>query len=250
MILTLIVISQLPLSFHTYSHSIDADKPKLIIYTEHWPPYQFIDNQGNITGLSVDKVTNTLDSVSWPYEIITLPWARAIFQVHEKPNSLIFSVARFAEREKNFRWLSILAKVKSKLVTIHDKKNIQINTLSDIKNYVTILKRSEASSTYFIKNNLIVDGKVILVTSSAQALHLLSIGRGDIYPTTENSFSAAVKNSPYNLSQFNYIYDFTELDVDLYLATSKKSDGKLVNKIKKLFKQVHNSKIKTSNSQP
>jgi hypothetical protein len=109
---------------------------------------------------------------------------------------------------------------------------------------MTILKREEASSTYFIENNLIDEKKVIWVTSSKQALHLLSIGRGEIYPATVNSFIAAVEDSPYTLSQFNYVYDFNELDVDLYLASSKQHNNELVtNKLIKLFEIAKKDKV-------
>jgi polar amino acid transport system substrate-binding protein len=231
------------IAFESWPNQLVLEKPKLTLYTEHWPPYQSIDEQGNISGLSVNKIKKTLDAVNWPYEIIVMPWARAMYQIHKVPNSLIFSIARFPERESAFNWLVKLSKVESKLVTFQNRKKIIINDLSDLKGYMTILKRGEASSTYFIENNLINEKKIIWVTSSKQALHLLSIGRGDIYPTTIDSFTAAVKDSPYTLSQFNYIYDFKKLDVDLYLASSKKNHNELLKNIIKLFEPPQNNKI-------
>jgi len=222
---------------NAWSNQLNVNKPKLTLYTENWPPYQSIDRQGTISGLSVDIIKKTLDSANWPYEIIVSPWARAIAKVHETPNSLIFSIARFPERELAFIWLVPLASVKSKLVAFNNEKKITINTISDINNYVLILKRGEASSTYFIENNLVNKNKIIWVTNSDQALHLLSIGRGDVYPVTENSFSEAVKKSSYALSQFRNAFDFKELDVDLYLASSNHFNPKLAESLKKLFRK-------------
>lgn len=210
-------------------------KPKLTLYTENWPPYQYTDSQGIIRGTSVEKVKKILDAKKWPYEIVVLPWARAVFQIHIVPNSLIFSIARFDEREDKYHWLGLLDNVKSKLIASKNNKEIKISQLSDIKNYTSILKRGEASSVYFLENNLINENKVIWVTSSTQALHLLNIGRGDLYPDTENGFAAAVKSSPYKQTAFKYIYDFTTLDVSLYIATSRSTDPQLVTDLTLLF---------------
>jgi polar amino acid transport system substrate-binding protein len=218
-------------------------KPKLTIYTENWAPYQFTDAQGNIKGSSVDRVKAVLDAADWPYDIVVLPWARAIFQIHIVPNSLIFSIARFPERENQYHWIGLLDTIKSKIVASAKNKDIKINHLSDIKKYVLVLKRGEASSLYFLENNLINDKKVIWVTSSKQTLHLLNIGRGDLYPDSETAFKSAVENSPYNLSQFKYVYDFKELNVNLYIAASHSTDPKLVKDLSLLFNNQNFTKL-------
>jgi polar amino acid transport system substrate-binding protein len=200
-------------------------------------PYQFMDPNGEVKGTSVDKVKKILDAANWPYEIIVLPWAKAIFQIHIEPNSLIFSIARINEREDQYHWLGLLVTVKSKLIASKANKKIKIHQLSDIKKYVTILKRGEVSSLYFQKNDLINHKKTIWVTDSKQALHLLNIGRGDLYSDTENSFTAA-EVSPYQLSEFKYIYDFIPLDVSLYIATSRFTDPLLVKNLSLLFSTI------------
>ncbi|MBA6264222.1 ABC transporter substrate-binding protein [Colwellia sp. Bg11-12] len=233
----------LTLLFLTFGASAQSDtislnyKPKLTLYTENWAPYQYTDPQGNVKGSSIAKVKKVLDAANWPYEIQVVPWARAIFQIHVVPNSLIFSIARIPERENKYHWLGLLNTVKSKLITSSENKDIKINKLSDIKKYVLILKRKEASSLYFSEHNLINEEKVIWVTSSTQALHLLNMGRGDLYPDTEVGFTSAVENSPYNLSQFNYAYDFTELSTSLYIATSRSTDLQLVKDLSLLFNE-------------
>ena len=77
---------------------------------------------------------------------------------------------------------------------------------------------------------------MIWVNNSNQALNLLIKGRGDLYPVTTDSFIPAVKDSSYQLSQFNYVFDFKQLDVDLFLATSMNENSTLVNDLQKLFK--------------
>ena len=224
---------------HAQTALVSLDyKPTLTLYTENWRPYQFTTASGEVKGSSVEKVKNILDAANWPYEIVVLPWARAVFQIHIEPNSLIFSIARIDEREEQYHWLGLLGTVKSKLIASTKNNDIKIHQLSDIKKYVTILKRGEASSLYFQKNNLINHEKVIWVTDSKQALHLLNIGRGDLYSDTENSFASAVEISPYQQSEFKYVYNFTDLDVSLYIATSRFTDPLLVKDLSRLFSKI------------
>lgn len=219
------------------------NKPPLLLYTEHWPPYQSVDKNKRLTGITVKKIKDTLDNAVWPYEIKVYPWARAIYQSKNVENSFIFSVARFPEREKEFQWVAPLATVTSKLIRFNNNKLIKINSLEDIKNHVLILKRGEASSIYFEQNNLINSAKTIWVTDSSQALKLLEIGRGDIYPVTVNGFNEAIKSGLHKSETFSFIYDFKELDVDLYLATSPKTSKSIINQVKTLFSCNNNSSI-------
>ena len=145
------------------SSILKAKKPLLTLYTEHWPPYQRVEDNGHLSGISVAKIEQVLTAAQWPYKMKVVPWARAMHNVKNEPNSFIFSLARF------------------------------------------------------------------------QALKLLSIGRGDIYPETVNSFDEAINSSSFHGSQFSSVYDFTALDVTLYLATAKTTNKSLVDNLSKAF---------------
>lgn len=210
-------------------------KPLLTLYTEHWPPYQRLEDNGLLSGISVAKIEQVLKAAQWPYKIKVVPWARAMHYVQNKPNSFIFSLARFPEREDKFQWLVPLVEVKSKILRLNDATKIKIDTLDDIKNYQIILKRGEATSTFLIDNKLVNEDKVIWVSDSSQALKLLTIGRGDIYPETLSSFHEAIISSDFHASEFSSVYDFSSLDVTLYLATANTTKKSLVNKLSEVF---------------
>lgn len=217
------------------SFILKEKKPLLTLYTEHWPPYQRVEDNGHLSGISVAKIEQVLTAAQWPYKIKVVPWARAMYSVKNEPNSFIFSLARFPERENKFQWLVPLVEVKSKILRLNDATEISINTLNDVKKYRIILKRGEASSTLLIDNKLVNEDNVIWVSDSSQALKLLSIGRGDIYPETVDSFHEAINSSSFHTSQFSSAYDFTALDVTLYLATAKTTNKSLVDNLSKAF---------------
>jgi polar amino acid transport system substrate-binding protein len=247
MFVKIYLILILLLSFQAFASNNCAqlsrdEKPLLTLYTEHWPPYQNVDSNSQLSGISVDKIEEVLKAAKWPYEINVVPWARAIKEVKSTPNSFIFSLARFPERENTFQWIAPLAKVISKLHRFKNEKLIDINSLEDVKKYTVILKRGEASSTFFIENNLVNQDTIIWITESSQALKLLSIGRGDLYPETIHSFDEAIKSSAFEASQFSSVYDFKALDVTLYLAATAITNTELVNTLSLVFSCFNDSK--------
>jgi len=84
---------------------------------------------------------------------------------------------------------------------------------------------------YLAEHNLINKNKIIWVSHLSQAINLLTIGRGQIYPDTITGFNEVVKSSNFQTEQFNYVYDFKELDVNLYLTTSLKTSIELVQEL-------------------
>ena len=215
--------------------SSHSESTPLTLFTEHWPPYQRLERSQELTGISVEIVKNVLDKAQWPYQIKVMPWAQAVEHVNNTPNSLIFSLARFPEREDKFQWITPLTTITSKLLRFNNQLDISIAQIEDVKNYRLALKRGEASSTYFLENNMIDERNVIWIKDSSQALKLLSIGRADIYPITVGGFHEAIKDSTFNASQFSFTYDFKELDVTLYLATSLTTDLSLIESLSQLF---------------
>lgn len=81
----------------------------LLIYTENYPPYNFLDESGQVVGLATENVRQVLDASGLDYEIRLVPWVRAMHFVETNPNALIFSLTRTPSREGKFDWLVPLA---------------------------------------------------------------------------------------------------------------------------------------------
>lgn len=92
------------------------DTVQLDVLTDLYPPYSYKDDSGAVTGISVDKVRNLLDSLGVRYQIIVMPWSRALQRVQTTPNSLIFSLNRTPDRENQFEWLIPLNRVEYHLI--------------------------------------------------------------------------------------------------------------------------------------
>lgn len=77
----------------------------VIVYTENYPPFNYLNDQGGVDGLATEKVKQVLDTAGLSYDIRMVPWSRAMQQVQSQPNALIYTITRTPERERKFHWL-------------------------------------------------------------------------------------------------------------------------------------------------
>jgi polar amino acid transport system substrate-binding protein len=107
-----------------------ADEMK--IWTISEPPGNFIDENGAITGLSVDYVCEIQHRIENSDKIQMVPWRRIYKTALNKPNIVFFSVARTKDREDKFHWIALAMR---KPWALYGKKvsNFQIKNLEDAK---------------------------------------------------------------------------------------------------------------------
>ena len=87
-----------------------------IITTEDYPPYNMRINGADrgaqtdaVTGLSTEIVQELFTRTKIDFEIIILPWKRAIDYAEKNKNYGVYSTTRNLKREKHFRWVGPLA---------------------------------------------------------------------------------------------------------------------------------------------
>lgn len=205
------------------------------IYTEVWPPYQFIDENNNLDGIAVNQVQGVLNKLGWRYNTHILPWARTYQSTRRKANSLIYSITRTPEREKQFHWIYQLDNVKTYLLRLADRVDIEVNDEQDILRYRLALRRDAASLSYFKSLGVDMTNNVILVNNSEQALKLVAHGRVDFYPITNTGFLPIIANSNFRPELFTFAFELKDLGSQIYLAANIDSDKQLITTLTRIF---------------
>jgi polar amino acid transport system substrate-binding protein len=85
-----------------------ADAPPMRILTEEYPPYNYTEG-GRITGLATEVVEAVLEELHLRGDIQSLPWARAYEIARSTPDVLIYCIGRTPERDKQFKWVGVIA---------------------------------------------------------------------------------------------------------------------------------------------
>lgn len=86
-----------------------ARSQDLVLYTENYPPYNYLDENGGVAGLATQKVRQVMEESGLTYEIRLVPWTRAVYHVRTQDNALIYSMTRTPKRENDYDWLVPLA---------------------------------------------------------------------------------------------------------------------------------------------
>lgn len=123
-------------------------KPKLTIYTEEFPPFNYRD-QEKITGGSTEIVEEIMKRANVDYSIKLLPWSRAYKLVQQDPNSLIYSISRRKDRENLFIWVGKIAPSNNSIYALKGS-NIKISSLNDLNSFKIGTTFDDARDTYLI----------------------------------------------------------------------------------------------------
>jgi len=123
--------------------SVDADdkSPRTVtLFTEINHPYVYYKkNSRELTGIGYDIIQEIIKRTDLNVRIQVSPWLRLIKKQKEDPNSCIFVMNRTPQREDQYLWVGPLIMGGLALYK-HQDSDIEIKSLSDIKNYTIVGK--------------------------------------------------------------------------------------------------------------
>lgn len=94
----------------------------LTIYTEIFPPDQFIGPGGQLTGLSIEILREIQRRTHNQDPIQVVSWARGYHEALTRPDVVLLSMARSAERDALFEWIGPIKESRSCLYVRSDSK--------------------------------------------------------------------------------------------------------------------------------
>jgi polar amino acid transport system substrate-binding protein len=127
-----------------------ASNAALTLLTEENPPFNYSDN-GKLTGLVTELVTEAAKRANVPFTLEVLPWARAYTRAQAERDTCLFATARLDNREKLFVWVGPLA---SNLWGVYGRGDFAgtVKRLPDLKPYRIGGVASDAKVDYLHEN--------------------------------------------------------------------------------------------------
>jgi polar amino acid transport system substrate-binding protein len=169
------------------------------------------------------------------FEVIWVPWKRALSETIKAKNGLFFPLARIPEREKDYIWLAHLGSAESWFYSTNPKLKIRSN--DDLKKYRIGFLNGSMRSIELKKilgeeaTNL--DG----LTEDIGNLKKLLSGRIDIWTTQTEVFDKAVELYKAENKSTPKIYAIKKfLDQEIWLVSAASMEEKYQDQIRAIFK--------------
>lgn len=157
---------------------------KMLIFTEDNPPQSFKDQDGNLSGSSVEIVEAIMNELGISEAIEITNWTNAYYQIQVIPNTMTFSTLRTESRENTFKWVGPVCR-KSYSFFVKTDASFQITSFDDAKQLGSIGTMTGWSS----ENQLLELGFTNVVTWATPTEVFFKLINGEIEAAVLNDIS-------------------------------------------------------------
>ncbi|WCE29328.1 substrate-binding periplasmic protein [Vibrio sp. SCSIO 43137] len=216
---------------------------ELTFFTEESPPFQVFSRNDNghcVSGISVEILKLALKETPYTAKIKLLPWARAVNQLEQTPDSFLFSMVRTKEREKKYIWVAPLFPFEIHLWALKENTHININHLDDLKQYRVGVINKNIEQDYF--RSLRLEENLEASYSPINLIHKIFRKRVDIIPANEHILNYQLNNEP-DLKAYDY-KDLQQVKVidnffsEAYLVANKNTSPDIVKHLKQALEKI------------
>jgi len=200
--------------------ALSAPAGALDITTEENPPFNYLDAQQHIAGISTEIVVELGRRTGIPMKLQLTPWARAYSLAMNVADTCVYSTARLPEREALFKWVGPISTNKWAMFGREDFRD-RIQTIDDARKYRI--------------GGVNMDGKVIYLKSlgftnidtvNDDALNVSKLLAGRIDLLVAGAYKAKELSAQSGARGLRQVFVFRE--VEYYLACSPKTSDAVI----------------------
>lgn len=212
----------------------------ITIVTEEFPPYNYTDDKGVVTGMATDVVKAAMQELNVSIPIQVKPWKTTYKLGVDGPKTMIFSIGRTPEREDSFKWAATVAPVNYCFFALKTRGDIRINSLDDAKRYRLGTMSGDLREQYLVKNGFIINKQIIPAKRHEQNFERLLMGHIDLWVMPEFVGIFMAKEHDVDPHQrLKKVYSLSELSPEgVYMAFSKDTPDSIVDAFKKAVEKV------------
>lgn len=222
------------------SSSIYANQFKLVIYTDHFAPYNFINDHGQLVGANYDIVNALCIKAKVECDFVVVPWKRAVTQVHKTPYSAIFSIAQHTNRAPLFNWLGPLTTAKTYFYKLKSRSDVTVHALSDTTNYTLGMVRGDIYQSLVEKVGFINEQNLMMFGEELHYLQLFLNNKIDLILGSEQVIYNQLKSFNVNIEDVEQLSELPVSDdlKDNYLAFNKAVPLHIVMRFERAFTEL------------
>lgn len=220
-----------------------ADRTDLSVVSEDWPPYNYLGSNGDPQGLSTDIVKAVLRQAGLPARIQIYPWARALFLARNKPNTLIYSMARSREREAHFIWIGELVRRNDWFYRATGHRSVAPATLSEVKSCCSVcLVNKDIVEEDLLRQGFEPRKHYVTTASFGDCMKMVQNGSVQLLVNSPIDLAWEIRNHPDVKTGFEPVLPLTSSNQEpLYLAASLGTSPDIVRRLRAAFQSLQQS---------
>ncbi|SNY55698.1 amino acid ABC transporter substrate-binding protein, PAAT family [Arsukibacterium tuosuense] len=212
------------------------------VVTELSPPHQTMV-AGQIGGYSTQLVKAILQQAGVSASIEMYPWARAYKMALQQPDTLIYNMARTAQREQLFQWIGPVASYRLGFVKLAHRQDIQLKALADARRYSIAVQRHDVAENFLKKNGFGQPGQLVLAADISESWQLLLHGKVDLIIDDPMALTAMAGHFNVEPEYVEFAFAIAPLQQQTYLAANKAMSAQLIDALQQAHKQVAESAL-------
>ncbi len=220
--------------FLAFAHESYA-KNQITVITEVYPPYQYLDENNQLQGCSVNVIRALFKITKDELDIQVMPWSRTYVTALNKKNTLVFTIARIKSREPLFHWIGRLDEQKVYFWALKSRRFQPITELQQLKKYSVAVPKNYFSDIYLTEQGF---PYLHRVTIQKQAISMLYYQRIDFIVVREEVMKAFVQDLGFDFAKVDKVFPLDDLNSEVSLAMNINSDMNLVETYRKAYQQL------------
>lgn len=196
---------------------------ELVFTTEDYPPYNFHDEDGQLSGISTDVLREAVERADVQASFRLLPWARAYAAAQQQAGACVYSTGRTEEREPLFEWVGPLSDNDWAAFT-HPDADVQAESVGDLHMLRVGGFRGDATSAYLESRGVDID----YVSHDALNARRLEAGRIDVWVTGSRVAPWLAQREGTGPVDQQFVFR----EVDLYLACHPDTDAQILARLR------------------
>ncbi|WP_462379778.1 substrate-binding periplasmic protein [Pseudomonas sp. Marseille-QA0892] len=175
------------------------------------------------------------------YEISLYPWARAYDIALQRPNVLIYLIARTPKREDRFKWVGEYVSIEPIFYAMSTRPDISITSLEDAAGYRIGVTRDGMQHQYLAQRGFT---RLVPSAQESENLRKLLSGQVDLIPMPESEARALCAEANVDFSALRAVSPVPGLITRLYMAFSEQTDDAIVDKARESFKRLRDAQAR------
>jgi len=191
---------------------------------------------GRVGGPATEVVEKTLQAAGLTdYQIKLYPWARAYDMALKEPGVLIYLIARTPAREQQFQWAGEIMKTQYHLYRLRERRDINIKTLDDAKNYSIGVMRDDVRQQYLQARGF---QRLVVSAQSIDNFNKLVKRQVDLVPLTEDDARSQCVRANVNYADLKQVLTLDKATTGLYMAYSTATEASIVQRTRAAFDKL------------